>query len=367
MTRLRTRWLPGLLLFAVSTSLFAQHYTRTDLTANAAGVSASATVKLDANLVNSWGLTRSSSSFFWVADNGQGKSSLYDATGAPQSLVVTIPPPLGQDGSSAPTGTVFNFTTAFSVSPDPSVNKPAVFLFATEDGTISGWNPTVNATTAIVKVNRPTKAIYKGLALAMSSGGPRLFATNFKTGEVEAYDASFHRIFLGGEAFRSEAGDGYAPFGIQNVGGNLVVTFAKREPGSTDEIHGAGLGRVAVFDPNGRLLLRLQKGPWMNAPWGIALAPGDFGAFSHRLLVGNFGDGTIQVFNAVSGAHEGQLLNAAGSALTIDGLWALSYGGDTTRNGLATELFFTAGPNDEHDGIFGKITPVSAELRGSSE
>jgi hypothetical protein len=165
MTTLRSKWLCGLLFLVTSSSLFAQHYTRTDLTANAAGVSASATVHIDANLVNAWGLARGSGSPWWVADNGTGKSTLYDSTGTPQSLVVTIPPPLGQDGSSAPTGTAFNFTTGFQVA----ANKPAVFLFATEDGTISGWNPTVDATNAIRKVNRPQKAIYKGLAIAMSA------------------------------------------------------------------------------------------------------------------------------------------------------------------------------------------------------
>jgi uncharacterized protein (TIGR03118 family) len=363
MMTLQKKWLMCLLLVLTSSSLFAQHYTRTDLTQNAAGVSNSATAHIDANLVNAWGLTRGGGSPWWVADNGAGKSTLYDATGTPQSLVVTIPPPLGQDGSSAPTGTVFNFTTGFEVA----ATKPAVFLFSTEDGTISGWNPTVNATTAVVKVNRPEKAIYKGLAIAMSSSGPRLYATNFKSGQVEVFDAGFNRVFLGGEAFRSEAGVDYAPFGIQNVGGNLVVTFAKREPGSTDELHGAGLGRVMVFDPNGKLLLRLQKGQWLNAPWGVALAPGDFGVFSHRLLIGNFGDGTIQVFNTITGRHEGQLLDSTGKALDVDGLWSISFGGDTARNGLATELFFTAGPNDEHDGLFGKITAVTTESRGSTE
>lgn len=363
MNMFKKRWVGCLLILMMSTSLFAQHYTRTDLTANASGVSASATVKLDANLVNAWGVSRGSTSPWWVSDNGSGKATLYDATGTPQSLIVTIPAPNGEEGTSAPTGTVFNFTTAFEVAP----TKPAVFLFATEDGTISGWNPAVQPTTAVVKVNQPKKAIYKGLAIAMSSAGPRLYATNFKSGRVEVFDAGFKPVFLGGDAFRSEAGEDFAPFGIQNVGGNIVVTYAKRQPGSTDEIHGAGLGRVMVFDPNGKLLLKLQKGSWFNAPWGIAQAPGDFGAFSHRLLIGNFGDGTIQVFNTVSGAHEGQLLDATGKALTVDGLWSISFGGDNVKNGLAIEMFFTAGPNDEHDGLFGKITAVPTELRGNSE
>jgi uncharacterized protein (TIGR03118 family) len=158
----------------------------------------------------------------------------------------------------------------------------------------------------------------------------------------------------------------YAPFGIQNVGGNIIVTFAHRAPGSTDEDHGPGIGFVDVFDLNGKLLLRLQHGPHFNAPWGIAEAPGDFGVFSHRLLIGNFGDGTIHAFNEVSGKLEGTLLDTNGDALSIDGLWALSFGGDNAKSGLATELFFTAGPNDESDGLFGKIT-VSTGQRGNAE
>ena len=272
MKRFKTRWLGCWLILMVSTSLFAQHYTRTDLTANASGVSPSATVKLDANLVNAWGVSRSSTSPWWVADNGSGKATLYDASGTPQSLIVTIPPPNGQEGSSAPTGTVFNFTTAFELAP----TKPAVFLFATEDGTISGWNPAVQPTTAVIKVNRPKRLSIKNWLSRchrpVRDSMPRIS----RAGRVEVFDAGFNPVFLGGDAFRSEAGADFAPFGIQNVGGNILVTYAKRQPGSTDEIHGAGLGRVMVFDPNGKLLLRLQKGPWFNAPWGIAQAPGDF-------------------------------------------------------------------------------------------
>jgi uncharacterized protein (TIGR03118 family) len=145
------------------------------------------------------------------------------------------------------------------------------------------------------------------------------------------------------------------------------VTFAHRKPGSLDEDHGTGLGYVDVFDMNGMLLLRLEHGPFLNAPWGITQAPSDFGVFSHRLLIGNFGDGRIHAFNAVSGKFEGTLLNPDGTKLWIDGLWALSFGGDGGKNGLATELFFTAGPNDESDGLFGKITAVASEQRGNSE
>jgi uncharacterized protein (TIGR03118 family) len=349
------------LLFASSVA-FAQHYQRTDLTADSSAVSATATI--DTNLVNAWGVARSSGSFWWISDNGTGLSTLYDATGAIGPLVVTIPPPMNGAPPSAPTGTVFNFTKGFEVAP----GAPAIFLFVTEDGTISGWNPGVNVSSAVLKVDNSKRgAIYKGCALAMTNDGPRLYVTNFTTGRVEMYDSNFHRVH-NEDAFEDiHLSRDYSPFGIQNVGGNIVVTFAHRMPGSRDEDHGPGLGHVAIFDTRGRLLVKLQHGSFMNAPWGIAMTPGDFGAFSHRLLIGNFGDGTIHAFNALSGRLEGALLNPDGSPLTVEGLWGLSFGGDTVRNGLATELFFTAGPNDENDGLFGKITAVGTESRGNAE
>jgi uncharacterized protein (TIGR03118 family) len=350
------------LLFFIAGSAFAQHYTRTDLTADRSGISSAPNI--DPNLVNAWGLSRSSGSPWWVADNGTGLSTLYDLNGVPQSLVVTIPPPAGQEGPAAPTGTVFNYTGAFQVAPGQS----AFFLFVTEDGTISGWNPNVNLNNAVLMVDNSKKgAIYKGCALATTVNGPRLFVTNFATGRVEIYDGNFNQR-VNEEAFEDpNLPPHYTPFGIQNVGGNIVVTFAQRSPGSEDENHGPGLGFVDVFSTKGRIVLRLQHGKFMNAPWGIAQAPGDFGAFSHRLLIGNFGDGTINAFNAVSGKWEGWLRNADDSLLTVDGLWALSFAGDNAKSGLATVLYFTAGPNDESDGLFGNITPVSSEQRGNSE
>jgi uncharacterized protein (TIGR03118 family) len=338
----------------------AQHYQRTDLTAD--NSSTSPAPNIDPNLVNAWGMSRSSGSPWWISDNGTSLSTLYNSTGVPQSLVVSIPAPDGQPGGT-PTGTVFNYTGAFQVAPGLS----AIFLFATEDGTISGWNPTANATNAIVKVNRSGNAVYKGLALATTSLGPRLYATNFQTGQVDVFEGHFHPVRVVGGFVDAKLPLNYAPFGIQNVGGNIVVTFAHRKPGSLDEDHGPGLGFVDVFDTSGRLLLRLQHGTFLNAPWGIAEAPGDFGPFSHRLLIGNFGDGWIHAFNVVSGKLAGTLLDPTGSALAIDGLWALSFAGDNTNSGLATELFFTAGPNDEANGILGKITATNSEQRGNAE
>jgi len=340
----------------------AQHYQRTDLTADNSNTSPTA-ANIDPNLVNPWGMSRSSGSPWWISDNGKSLATLYGATGSPKQLVVSIPLPNGQPGG-APTGTVFNYTGAFEVASGQS----AFFLFATEDGTISGWNPSANPTSAIVKVNHSATAIYKGLALANSATlGPRIYATNFKSGAVEVFDGHFLPLKVVGGFIDASLPINYAPFGIQNVGGNIVVTFAHRMPGSKDEDHGPGLGFVDVFDLSGRLLLRLQHGLFLNAPWGIAQAPGDFGTFSHRLLIGNFGDGSIHAFNAVSGKFEGTLLDKSGSPLAIGGLWALSFGGDNANSGFATKLFFTAGANDENDGIFGRIIPVSTEQRGNSE
>lgn len=350
----------------------AQHYQRTDLTADNPSTSSTA-ANIDPSLVNAWGIARSSGSPFWVSDNGTGLTSLYFSTGAPRPLpggaacalqnCVTIPLPNGQPGGT-PTGAIFNYTGQFNVAPGAS----AIFLFATEDGAIAGWNPGANSSSAIVKVNRSSTAIYKGLALATTpAGAPRLYATNFANGTVEVFDGNFHRVNVAGAFLDANLPLNYAPFGIQNIGGNIVVTFAHRKPGSKDEDHGPGLGFVDVFDLAGRLVLRLQHGMFLNAPWGIALAPGDFGRFSHRLLIGNFGDGHINAFNAVTGKFVGTVLDQDGNMLSIDGLWGLTFGGDSANNGLATELFFTAGPNDENDGLFGKITPVSTEQRGNAE
>ena len=353
---------------ALTVPATAQRYNRVDLTTDQPVISpaaaSAAAVNNDPNLLNSWGLARSATSAWWVADNHAGVSTLYDGNGAPQKLVVTVPPPKDATGASAPTGVVFNATTSFQVAS----NQPAIFLFATEDGTISGWNPRVNPTVAVRVVNRPEKAIYKGLAIAQTERGPYLYATNFKTGKVEVFDCGFNRIRLNEWAFRNPHLIGrvnWSAFGIQNVGGNIVVTYAKREPGETDEEHAPGFGRVAIFDTEGRFLTELEQGPWMNAPWGIALSPSDFGAFSHRILIGNFGSGHIQAFNTITGRHEGRLLNADGSPLFIENVWALSFGSGTT--GQLNELFFTSGPNDENDGLFGKVTVVSTEQRGNAE
>ena len=345
---------------AVSAAGFAQQYTRTDLTADVSSTSATA-ANLDPNLVNAWGLSRSSGSPWWVSDNGTGLSTLYNAAGVAQALVVKVPTPDGS-GTSTPTGTVFNYSKGFLVS-----GKPAIFLFVTEDGTISGWNPTVNPGSAIILKNRAGKSIFKGCTLAQSKHGVLLYVTDFGTRSVRVYDGNLQRVHFDDWAFRDPGiPKSYAPFNIQNVGGNLVVTFARVKSGSTDEDHGAGVGYVAIFDTKGRLIQRLEHGRWLNAPWGVAGSPSDFGAFSHRLLIGNFGDGHVNAFNPITGKFEGQLLDSTTQPLAIDGLWALSFGNNATA-GSSLELYFTAGPNDEGNGLLGKIAPVATDQRGNNE
>ncbi len=339
----------------------AQKYHRTDLTTDSSSVSGAPNV--DPQLLNPWGMSRGSGGPWWISDNGAGLTTVYDGAGAPfvpggasSPLVVKIATPDGT-GTAAPTGTAFNSTSGFQVG-----GGKAVFLFVTEDGTISGWNPAANFASTIIIKNNSGKAVYKGCAIATPSFGPRFYATNFQSGRVEMYNANFARVEPGNTTAFTIPGlpSGYAPFNIQNVGGNLVVTFAHRAPGSLDEDHGAGLGYAGVFSPTGKLLLTLQHGPWFNAPWGIAMAPGDFGKFTHRLLIGNFGDGTVHAFNTATGKHEGAMLDdTTGMTLVVHGLWGLSFGGDSTNDGMATSLYFTAGPNDEADGVLGTLTAAS--------
>jgi len=364
-------------ILSLSAFAGAQRYQQTNLVSDVDeinGVPTNHTQPLDPQLVNPWGLTASATSPLWVSDNGTGLSTLYQGSGAKVSLVVTLPVPAGQTTPAAPTGTVFNSsasTTNFSVSANGKTGR-AAFLFASEDGIISGWSPSVDGTHAIVAVpnaNAPATnphAIYKGLTIANNGFQDLLYATNFTGGKVEVYDGTFTPVVAPGGFVDHELPRGFAPFNIQNLGGALYVTFAKQGDGS-DELHGPGLGRVDVFDANGNLLKRLDHGGWLNAPWGVALAPAGFGFYSNHLLVGNFGSGTIAAYDLASGHFDGLLRDANNRFLVIDGLWAIRFG----NNGAAappTTLFFTAGPADESHGLFGTLLPVgdpnSAEDNG---
>jgi uncharacterized protein (TIGR03118 family) len=357
------RWsLASVAAFSLAAALTAQptqHYKQTNLVSDMPGVAA----VTDPNLVNAWGMSRSSGSPWWISDNGPGLATLYNGAGAIQSLVVTIP---GADGGAGtPTGQVFNGTNDFQLTP----GNPARFIFVTEDGTVSGWNPAVNPTLAQIKVNTHSASVFKGVALATAgtaSGATAnyLYVADFRKGHVNVYDANFHRAHLGDDAFEDEAiPSGFAPFNVQNIGGNLYVAFAQQDSAKHDEVDGAGLGYVDVFSPGGRLLHRLQHGKWFNAPWGMAQAPTDFGANSHNILVGQFGSGQILVFDPVTGQFKGPLFDAANTPIVIDGLWDIAFGGGTT-SGPSNTLFFSAGPNGEQDGLFGTITAIENVLGG---
>ncbi len=318
-----SRWdAPLMLLLALlPTSAVAQHYKQTSLVSDLPGFS------LDTNLVNPWGLSRSSGSPWWVSDNGTGLSTLYDGTGKTVPLVVTIPPADASSPTGTPTGTMFNGSTGFAIAP----SKPAIFLFVTEDGTISGWNPGVDPTHAVIKVNEHSRSVFKGATIANANlpGGPTslLYVADFRKGRVRVYDTNFHQLHVDEEAFEDDRLPwGYAPFNIQNIGGNLYVAFAKQDDAKHDEVDGAGLGYVDVFSPKGRLLHRLEHGDWFNAPWGLALASGDFGIYSHDVLVGQFGSGQILAFDSVTGKFKGALVDASNQPIVNDGLWGISFG-----------------------------------------
>src|SRR5437867_3635150 len=272
-----------------------------------------------------------------------------NATGVKRNLNVSV------DG--APTGIVFNgASTSFRVGPS---NAGAVFIFATEGGTIAGWNPSLG-TAAEVKVDSSgAGAIYKGLAIATTATGPQLYATDFHNARVDVFDATWAAVQTAGGFVDPTIPAGYAPFGIQTIGTRIFVTFAKQGLGAKDEIDGQGLGFVDAFDSDGNLVARVAQHGQLNAPWGLALAPASFGRFGGDLLVGNFGDGHVNAYQEISdGTFEliGALRTADGRKLAIDGLWALQFGHGTVNNGPVDTLFFTAGPNDEADGLFGTIT-----------
>jgi len=335
-------------------------YKRVNLVSDIAGVARFT----DPNLVNPWGLAFSPTSPFWVADNGSGVSTLYNGQGqafpVATPLVVTIPSPTDPTGGGTPTGLVVNSTTdAFVVSADSQAG-PAAFLFATEDGTILGWSPTVNRTQALIAVDRSSAgAVYKGLALASTSTGTYLYATNFHAGVVEIYDQHFAPV----TTFTDPTVDAnFAPFGIQTIGGQIYVTFAKqKQPDLHDDEAGPGNGFVDVFAPDGTFVRRVAAHGTLNSPWGLALAPDGFGPFSHHLLVGNFGDGRINAFDVDSGEFDSQLLDPEGNPLTINGLWALQFGNGALNGGRRDRLFFTAGIADESHGLFGFIRASHAE------
>jgi len=306
----------------------------------------------DTNLVNAWGMSFSSGSPFWVSDNGTGKSTLYSVTNdslgqshvAKNSLVVTIP------GEGNPTGQLFNGTGDFNED---------VFIFASEDGTISGWRPALG-TAAEVLATRPS-AVYKGITLVPSVNRSVLLAANFAEGTIDAYGTN---LTLVGQFADPDAPEGYAPFNVQVIEGIVFVTFAKQDADKKDDVAGRGHGLLDTFDLQTGSFHRFATGSdaggklhLINSPWGVALAPSTFGEHAGQLLVGNFGSGTIMAFDA-DGRFRGLLEGVHHQPIVIDGLWALAFG-NGRQAGTQDTLFFTAGPDEENHGLFGSLTPVS--------
>ena len=318
----------------------------------------------DINLLNPWGIAHSPSSPWWVSNNHSGTSTLYNGSGQPfplppnGPLIVTIPPPLGSDpGTSAsPTGIVFNPTTAFVVT-SGSTSGAAAFIFATEDGTVSGWNPTVDPTNAVLAVDNSAEgAVYKGLALGTSAGQNFIYASNFSAGTVDVFDGGFLPA-MSGSFVDSTIPAGFAPFGIQNINGDIFVTYAKQDEDKMDDVAGLGNGYVDVYDTSGNLIRRFASQGQLNSPWGVVLAPASFGRFGGALLVGNFGDGRLNAFDPNMGTFLGQINQPNGGSLVIEGLWGLGFGNGGNAGSVDT-LYFTAGPDDEANGVFGTLTPI---------
>jgi uncharacterized protein (TIGR03118 family) len=342
--------------FARSTPEHRSGYDRVNLVSDIPGVAD----RTDSNLVNPWGMAFSPTGPLWIADNHSGVSTDYDGTGAPfpttSPLIVAIPPPAGSpaDAVAAPTGTVFNGGSDFSVSAGGKSGN-ARFIFATEDGTISGWNPAVDAMNAILKVDRSaTGAVYKGLAMGRNAGNSFLYATNFNAGTVDVFDSSFNAVPASGAFVDPTLPLGYAPFGIANIGGMLLVTYAEQNEFKHDDHSGPGHGFIDVYTTAGVLVRRLVSGGALNSPWGLALAHRKFGRFSNALLVGNFGDGRINAFAPDTGTFLGALENQRGEPIAIQGLWGLTFGNGAAA-GPSNVLFFTAGIAGEDHGLFGAI------------
>jgi uncharacterized protein (TIGR03118 family) len=348
------------------TMAWAQHYRQTNLVSNLSGVART----MDPNLQNAWGLVHGPSTPWWVSNNAGGTSTLYTGAGAIVPLVVTIPNAPSQPAPGSPTGVMFNGSpTDFLLAP----RKPAIFLWVTEDGTVQGWNPGVKPTTAVIEVDNsrvpnPTNgAVYKGATIVEVDGEKFILAANFRSGRVDVFDTDFEQETISEEKFEDDhIPRGFAPFNVQGYGPNIYVTYARQNAAKHDPVGGAGLGFVDVFSSKGSLLARLQHGDWFNAPWGVVLTPADFGEFSHTLLVGNFRGGTVAAFNPLTGHFLGNVLNPNGSTLNIDGLWALGFG-NGGNSGPGNTLFFTAGPDNETNGLFGTLTPVASELGEDDE
>jgi uncharacterized protein (TIGR03118 family) len=328
-------------------------YQRTDLASNQPGVAPTT----DPRLVNAWGLVANPASPWWVSDNGTGFSTLYNGAGQQIPLFVTVPPapssPAGTLGT--PTGIVGNTNAAIFTITENNVSAPSIFIFATLDGLIVGWNPTIGGATgdshATIAVDRSSAgAVYTGLTIATNQAGQTfLYAADAgPNGRVDIFDGGFNLV----KSFDDPAiPKSFTPYGIQTINGKIWVTFAAPPP------RNAQGGFVDVFDTEGNLVKHFAAQGPLHLPWGIALAPADFGPMSNAILISNnISRGRINAFNPETGQFLGPLRDANGETIEVDHIWALQFGHDTAANGAHNQLFFTAGPNDYANGLFGVIT-----------
>lgn len=292
----------------------------------------------DPELVNGWGLARGAGGPFWVSDQGSGWSTLYDGNGIKQGLQVEVPSATGFSTGS-PTGIVFNGSSDFPVQ-----GSASVFIFATLDGTISGWAPQSDLNNTIIAVTN-SNAVYTGLAVTNKASGNVLFAADVANNKVDMYDANFALL---GSFTDTNLPPGFSPFGIQDINGQVYVAFASNS--------GAGGGFIDIFTENGTFVKTLAQGQHLNQPWGLTVAPGNFGPLSNTLLVSNnTNHGTINGFNLATGQYVGTVKDANGKVITIDQLWGIEFGGGTKNNGRTNQLFFAAGPKGNLAGTFGVI------------
>jgi len=327
--------------------------------------------KKDANLVNGWGIAFNPTGASWVSDNGSGKSTLYLGNGAPVPLVVTVPAGVASGSvAGSPTGIIYNDSTEFVVTETvpakgggtTALSGAASFVFATEDGVIAGWAPSVDVLNARIAVDNSTKgAVYKGLAIAGTGTTFQLYATDFRNRRIDVFDAEFKPVKEKAGAFEDpHLPADYAPFGIQNINGDLYVTYAKQDAARHDDVPGAGAGYVEVFDTSGKLIRCFAERGALDAPWGIALAPTSFGRFGGALLVGNFGNGIINAYDPLTGRHLGTLDDKEGKAIVLKGLWGIAFGNGVDAQ-PADALFYAAGPGDETHGGYGVLKSVPVE------
>jgi uncharacterized protein (TIGR03118 family) len=353
-------WSLALALLAAP-SFAATNFVQVNLVADVDGVAA----VTDPNLVGTWGISESATSPFWVSDTAVGLSTLYTVTeAAPKvpavsTLVANIPPSAANKGKTGfPTGQVNNGYGAGNF--EVVATHPAAFIFASLDGTISGWYGGVANNTAIIAVDHSANgAVYTGLAIGVSGIGPTLYATNFSNGTIDTFDHTFKPVTLPGAFQDLDLPASYFPFNIQRFGRKLFVTFVLSDSKGSLAYGGSGTGLVDVFDLNGNLLERLvPNNQHMNQPWGLAVTGANFGSFSYALIVGNFGDGTISAFDLDTGNYLGTMQDGNGNNISIDGLWGLQWGNGGSGGDPGT-LYFAAAPAGGRHGLFGSLKPAA--------